>query len=207
LDLRLRGQYVLDSGTKFHSFEVSGNYEYLLSGNWSLFAFASVGRDTKMGLAFTSSEVGGISYDFFNRRMPGTHLQVSAGAGHRNQELMDGSVDRTTNGIAFNNNNFILSYRVRYEDHFLKDAVSLVAALWFQHILYSPNGAEGEGARVMDLSDYRLYAELTVRVTIANLANQAKVTANLSSTYQYIVSTVTASNFDLATTGGVGVQF
>lgn len=207
LDLRLQGEARReDGGLTYHSFEASGTYDYLLDGHWSLFAFASAGRDTKKQIAFTASEVGGISYNVFSRAPGARSLRLSAGAGHRYQDRMAGAEPDTSSASRFRANNAILSYRLKYEEKFLKDSLSLVAAAWYQHILYAP-GKEGSAARLLDPSDYRVLLELAVRIQVAKIGDFAQVSLNVGGTYEYYVTSATPSHYDLVLNGGIGVAF
>jgi hypothetical protein len=205
IDLTLKGEYRLESdGSTFDSFELNGNYDFVLGKHWSLFGYASIGRDTKKQIALVANEIGGVTYNFFansERRS----LKLSVGVGHRHEELVDGTIPRTDNPQAFTNDNMMAHYRLRFERKFLKDAVSLIAGVWFQHILYSP-GTSDTAARYADFSDFRLISDLTLRVTIAEI-HGVKVTANFGGSYEYFAVPVTDSDYDLTLKGGIGLSF
>ncbi len=193
-----------DGGT-YHAFLVSGVEEVFLSDRWSVFAYASVGRDTKKALAFTANEYTGAIYNIFGRGSP-HQLKISAAVGHRYEETTGGILALEANDQGFSNNNAVASYRIKYEEKLFQEAVELMAALWFQHILYSPSNTI-EKARVFDISDYRVMLQLNLKVNVARFANGAKAYISLGGTYEYFARPLTDSPYDLLLQGGMGVSF
>jgi hypothetical protein len=205
IDLKLRGEYRLDDGSRYHVFEASGNYEYLLNGRWSAFAYTSIGRDTKQQIAFTSSELGGVSYDFFSR-LSATRLQLNAGVGHRNLVALDVPEEDKADPANFKafSNKAILSYRLKFEEHLLNESITLIASLWFQHMLYQHEGSDNLW---FDVKDYRILAELSLSVLIAKLGDHAQLKATFTGRYENFSRAVSASRYDLVVNGGLGVAF
>jgi|GEM_PF-2579491 len=206
LEVIATGTWLLEEdGSTYHAFLVSGVEEIFLTDHWSVFAYASVGRDTKKALAFTANEYTGAIYNIFGRESP-HQLKVSAAVGHRYEETIEGALALDGNDQGFSNNSAVASYRIKYEEKFFKDAVELMAALWFQHILYSPANSV-ESARVLDVSDYRVALQLNLKVNVARFANGAKAYISMGGTYEYFARPLTDSPYDLLLQGGLGVSF
>jgi hypothetical protein len=197
--------FMEENGTSYHSFAVSGLEEYFLTNHWSIFAYVGIGQDTKKALAFTSNEFAGAIYNIFGRESE-HQLKISGAVGHRYEETLDGALAAEANDQGFSNNNAVMSWRVKYEDKLFDDAIELMAALWFQHILYSPpNGVDGH--RFFDVSDYRLVAQLSLKVNVARFQSGAKAYISFGGTYEYFARPLTSSPYDLTLQGGLGVSF
>jgi hypothetical protein len=197
--------FMEEDGASYHSFLISGLEEYFLTDHWSVFALVGVGRDTKKALAFTASEFVGAMYNVLGRENP-HQIKLSGAVGHRYEETIAGGLAVEENAQRFSNNNAVASWRVKYEGKLFEDAVELMAALWFQHILYSPpNGVDNH--RFFDVTDYRLIAQLNLKVTIARFASGARAYISLGGVYEYFARPLTNSPFDLMLQGGLGVSF
>jgi hypothetical protein len=206
LEVIAAGTWLLEEdGSTYHAFLISGVEEVFLTDHWSVFAYASIGRDTKKALAFTANEYTGAIYNIFGRESP-HQLKISAAVGHRYEETTGGILALEANDQGFSNNNAVASYRIKYEEKFFQEAVELMAALWFQHILYSPANTI-ENARVLDVSDYRVMLQLNFKVNVARFANGAKAYISFGGTYEYFARPLTDSPYDLLLQGGLGVSF
>jgi hypothetical protein len=194
-----------EDGSSYHSFLVSTLGEYFLSEHWSVFAFVGVGRDTKKALAFTANEFVGAMYNVLGHDHP-HQIKLSGAVGHRYEETLDGALAFEANDHGFSNNNAVLSWRAKYEGKLFGDAIELMAALWFQHILYSPpNGVDGH--RVLDFTDFRLVLQLNLKVNFAEFGNGARAYISLGGTYEYFARPLTSSPYDLLLQGGLGISF
>jgi len=206
IEVAVTGTWFLEEGgSSYHSFLISGLEEVFLSEHWSVFAFVGIGRDTKKALAFTSNEFVGAMYNILGRENP-HQIKLSGAVGHRYEETLDGALAAEANDQGFSNNNAVLSWRAKYEGKLFNDAIELMAALWFQHILYSPpNGVDGH--RVFDFTDYRLVLQLNLKVNFAHFGNGARAYISLGGTYEYFARPLTSSPYDLLLQGGLGVSF
>jgi hypothetical protein len=206
LEVVATGTWLLEEdGSVYHSFSVSGTDEYFLTDHWSLFGYASVGQDTKKELAFSASEFVGAIYNVFGRESP-HQLKVSAAAGHRYEETLSGALALEANDQGFSNNNAVMSWRVKYEEKLFNEALELMAAIWFQHILYSPANSI-EGSRFLDVSDYRVAVQLNLKVNVARFASGARAYVSMGGTYEYFARPLADSPYDLLIQGGLGVSF
>jgi hypothetical protein len=216
MDAAVTGALVLDSGVVYHSFAFITNQEWALSERWSLFGLVSVMRDTGKAIGIQTSEYAGAMFHVFGREAD-TPLKLSAAVGHRFEKPIDDLLANATNVDAFADNKAVLSYRVKYGDKFFNNALELVAALWFQHVLYGPP-TEAAPAQVMDFHDFRLLAEAKLRFyfaefgkpigTIEGVARKrGRIAVEAGFTYDYYAVPLAGSPWDLLVQGGLSVAY
>jgi hypothetical protein len=209
LELSLSGEYLKETdGFTYHKVSATVQEEFFLSNHWSLFGFAALGRNTQRELAFSASEFLGVSFNVLGREAD-HQIKLSSAVGHRFEQALDGQLvqtDEDGRSIGFSNNNFLLSHRLKYTGKFLHDTVELAAAAWFQHILFSPE-QNGAPPRWMDLNDYRVLLQLSVKVKIADLGRSSELFFALGGTYEYFSKTLSSFPDDLAIQAGFGVRF
>jgi hypothetical protein len=211
LELSFSGEYLQETdGFTYHRLSATVQDELFLTGHWSLFGFASVGRDTRRELAFSASEFVGVMFNLFGRESKLNHeIKLSTAVGHRYEEQLNGLLFQTDTedlSVGFANNNFVASHRIKYTGKFLNETLEIVAAAWLQHILYSPE-QNGRPPRWLDLSDYRVIAQLGIKLKIADLGETSELFFEIGGTYEYFSKTLANSKDDLSIQGGIGVKF
>jgi hypothetical protein len=206
LEGTLKGQALLDSqGRLQHLVDLFVTDDVPLSAHWTLFGLVTTGRDTRKNLAFYVGETTGFAFNVFDRKSP-VQVKLSLGAGHRYEVPLDGSTTVRNNRDGFAGNNALLSWRVKGRWASPDAAVQLSALAGFQHILYAPPRT-GAAARVLDVADYRLYSEATVKFRLASLGPGRELFGNVTATYDYFANPVAPLPWDLGLLGGLGLSF
>jgi hypothetical protein len=206
LEGALRAQALLDSqGRLQHLVDLFVTDDVPLAVHWTAFGLVTAGRDTRRNLAFYVSETAGVAFNLFDRKSPG-QVKLSLGAGHRYEVPLEGSSSARNNRDGFAGNNALLSWRVKGRWASSDSAVQLSALVGYQHILYAPPRSE-EAARVMDVSDYRLYSEATVKFRLASLGPGRELFGNVTTSYDYFAHPAAPLPWDLGLLGGLGLSF
>jgi len=206
----LEGEHTLENdGAVYHRFEVLTTYQYYLSSHWSLFAFAIQGRDQKKQIAFVAKEIGGVMYNFYNHKDTAA-LKLSLGVGHQFENWYESDLEADSNQNSFNHNQAIASYRIKYANKFFENSLELMAALWYQHVLFEPPSEfNEEQMKYIDPKDFRVFFEFELKNKIAKLRRNPGVSlyANWKLNYEYFSDYVTDSPYDLTLSGGLELRF
>jgi len=205
LELKANGAWILEGETLFQNYTLQGSDELFLSNHWAVFVDVSAGQDTRKNLDFMTRELVGTTFNVFGKEHD-TQLKFSGAIGHRLEIPVEGQTLELDNSQGFNSNNAILSWRVKFEQKFIDDALELMAALWFQHILYSPGNKDSQ-SRFVDVEDFRVLGQLSIKIKIAELGVNSKLYSSLDGTYEYYARALGSSPYDLQLIGGLGVSF
>lgn len=206
LEGTLKAQALLDSKGKVqHLLDVLVTDDLPLAAHWTLFGLVTAGRDTRKNLGFYVSETAGVAFNLLERKSP-SQVKFSAGVGHRYEVPMEGTPTVRSNRDGFAGNNALLSWRVKGRHAFSDGAVQVSGLVGFQHILYAPPRGE-VAARVLDVADYRLYAEAAVKFRLLTLGPGREFFGNVTATYDVFAHPVAPLPWDLGLLGGLGLSF